>query len=163
MINQKYLLNFLNLKIKNSSAWASILWISNYRFSGNIQQQQTLTRTTKKSCIIYVDLMAKTLILCDIFWSKCADIYSAKKQKKYIKSKRIVAKPQDCGLETEMATEIFKSQTWVKWIFMVKNPPASVGGGGDMGLIPGSGRSPGGGHGDSLEYSCLENPIFRGT
>ena len=46
---------------------------------------------------------------------------------------------------------------------MVKNPPASVGGGGDMGLIPGSGRSPGGGHGDSLEYSCLENPIFRGT
>ena len=29
---------------------------------------------------------------------------------------------------------------------------------GDLGLIPGLGRSPGGGHGNSLQYSCLENP-----
>jgi len=29
---------------------------------------------------------------------------------------------------------------------------------GDLGLIPGSGRSPGGGHGNPLQYSCLENP-----
>ena len=29
---------------------------------------------------------------------------------------------------------------------------------GDMGLIPGLGRSPGGGHGNPLQYSCLENP-----
>ena len=28
-----------------------------------------------------------------------------------------------------------------------------------MGLIPGSGRSPGGGHGNSLQYSCLKNPM----
>ena len=33
----------------------------------------------------------------------------------------------------------------------------------DMALIPGSGRVPGGGHGDTLEYSCLENPVDRGT
>ena len=33
---------------------------------------------------------------------------------------------------------------------------------GDMGLIPGSGRSPGGGHGYPLQYSCLENPMDRG-
>ena len=32
-----------------------------------------------------------------------------------------------------------------------------------MGLIPGSGRSPGGGHGNPLEYSCLENPMDRGA
>ena len=32
---------------------------------------------------------------------------------------------------------------------------------GDAGLIPGSGKSPGGGHGDSLQYSYLENPIDR--
>ena len=31
----------------------------------------------------------------------------------------------------------------------------------DTGLIPGSGRSPGGGHGNLLQYSCLENPIDR--
>ena len=33
----------------------------------------------------------------------------------------------------------------------------------DMGLIPGSGRSPGGGHGNPLQYSCLENPMDRGA
>ena len=34
---------------------------------------------------------------------------------------------------------------------------------GDLGLIPGSGRSPGGGHGNSLQYSCLENPNGQRT
>ena len=34
---------------------------------------------------------------------------------------------------------------------------------GDLGLIPGLGRCPGGGHGHSLEYSCLENPMDRGA
>ena len=43
---------------------------------------------------------------------------------------------------------------------MVKSPPASVGVR-DVGLIPGSERSPGRGHGKLLEYSCLENPIDR--
>ena len=33
----------------------------------------------------------------------------------------------------------------------------------DLGLIPGSGRSPGGGHDTSLQYSCLENPMDRGA
>ena len=34
---------------------------------------------------------------------------------------------------------------------------------GDMGSIPGLRRSPGGGHGNPLQHSCLENPIDRGT
>ena len=46
---------------------------------------------------------------------------------------------------------------------MVKNPPAKGGDIRDVGLIPGSGRSPGGGHGNSLQYSCLENPTDRGA
>ena len=33
----------------------------------------------------------------------------------------------------------------------------------NMALIPGSGRSPGGGHGTPLQYSCLENPMDRGA
>ena len=41
---------------------------------------------------------------------------------------------------------------------MVKNPLANGGDPRDAGLIPGSGRSPGGGHDSSLQYSCLENP-----
>ena len=39
---------------------------------------------------------------------------------------------------------------------VVKNPPANAGDVRDMGLIPGSGRSPGGGHENPLQYSCLE-------
>ena len=39
-----------------------------------------------------------------------------------------------------------------------KNPPANAEDIRDMGLIPGLGRSPGGGHGNPLQYSCLENP-----
>ena len=45
---------------------------------------------------------------------------------------------------------------------MVKNPPASAGDK-EAGSIPGLGRFPGGGHGNSLQYSCLENPMDRGA
>ena len=41
---------------------------------------------------------------------------------------------------------------------MVKNPPTNAGDMRDLGSIPGLGRSPGGGHGNPLHYSCLENP-----
>ena len=46
---------------------------------------------------------------------------------------------------------------------MVKNPPANAGDIRDMGSFPGSGRSPGGEHGNPLWYSCLENPMDRGA
>ena len=46
---------------------------------------------------------------------------------------------------------------------MVKNQPTVAGDLRDVGSIPGSGRSPGGGHGSPLQYSCLENPMGRGV
>ena len=46
---------------------------------------------------------------------------------------------------------------------MVKNPSASVVDGRDMGSIPGSGRSPGVGNGNPLQYSCLGNLMDRGA
>ena len=46
---------------------------------------------------------------------------------------------------------------------MVKNSPANAGDVRDAGLIPELGRSPGGGNGNPLQYSCLENPIDRGA
>ena len=46
---------------------------------------------------------------------------------------------------------------------MVKNLPANAGDVKDVGSIPRSGRSPGGGDGNPLQYSCLENPMGRGT
>ena len=48
-------------------------------------------------------------------------------------------------------------------VLVVKNPPAKAEDARDAGLIPGSGRSPGGGHGNPLQYSCLENPMDRGA
>ena len=48
-------------------------------------------------------------------------------------------------------------------VSQVKNPPASEGAISDAGLIPESGRFPGGGHGNPLQYSCLENPMDRGA
>ena len=45
---------------------------------------------------------------------------------------------------------------------VVKNPPANAGDITDVGLIPGLGRSLGGGHGNPLKHSCLENPMDRG-
>ena len=50
-----------------------------------------------------------------------------------------------------------------KVALVVKNLPANAGDIRDMGLIPGSGRSPGGGHGSPLQFSCLENPMDRGA
>ena len=46
---------------------------------------------------------------------------------------------------------------------VVKNLLANSGDKKEMGSIPGSGRSPGGGHGNPLQYSYLENPVDRGA
>ena len=46
---------------------------------------------------------------------------------------------------------------------VVKKPPANARDVRDVGSIPGSGRGPGGGHGNPLQYSCLENPMDRGA
>ena len=46
-------------------------------------------------------------------------------------------------------------------VLEVKNPPANSGDIREAGSIPGWGRSPGGGHGNPLQYSCLENPMDR--
>ena len=48
-------------------------------------------------------------------------------------------------------------------VAVIKNPPANARNIRDMGLIPGSGRSLGGGHDNQLQYSCLENPMDRGA
>ena len=52
----------------------------------------------------------------------------------------------------------------VEWLWL--SGRESTGKAGDVGeadLIPGSGKSPGGGHGNPLQYSCLENPMDRGA
>ena len=48
-------------------------------------------------------------------------------------------------------------------VLVIKNPPANAGDIRDKGSIPGSGRSPGGEHGNPLQYSCLENSMDGGA
>ena len=48
-------------------------------------------------------------------------------------------------------------------VLVIKKRPANIEDARDPGLIPGPGRSPGGGHGNSLQYSCLENAMDRGV
>ena len=49
------------------------------------------------------------------------------------------------------------------WYLSGKESTLSAGAEGATSLIPGSGRSPGGGHSNPLQYSCLENPMERGA
>ena len=46
---------------------------------------------------------------------------------------------------------------------VIKNSPANAGDIREVGFIPGLGRSPGGGNGNQLQYSCFQNPMDRGT
>ena len=48
-------------------------------------------------------------------------------------------------------------------VLLVKKQPINAGVVRDVGSIPGSERTPGGGHGNPVQYSCLENPMDRGT
>ena len=48
-------------------------------------------------------------------------------------------------------------------VLVVKNTPANAGEAREVGSISGSARSPGGGHGNPLQYSCLENSVNRGA
>ena len=54
-------------------------------------------------------------------------------------------------------------EIWGLVALAVKNPPVNTEDFRDTGSVPGSGRSPGGGHGNPLQYSCLENPMDRGA
>ena len=73
---------------------------------------------------------------------------------------------QTWGKRTKLAVSLF--QTWAmiqsySGLPRRQNLSVSAGDTGDLGLIPGSGRSIGGGNGNPLQYSCLENPMARGT
>ena len=61
-----------------------------------------------------------------------------------------------------------KPVVFYKWKYLIEwagggKEPTSTGDVRDTGSIPGSGRSPGGGHGNPLQYSCLEDPMDRGA
>ena len=64
---------------------------------------------------------------------------------------KLLLSPKDSACPTR------ESEHLTQVLLVVRNPPANAGELRDAGSIPGSGRSPGGGHGNPLQYSCLEN------
>ena len=84
---------------------------------------------------------------CSTFYSQCSGVYLAFLHYMHV-----------CT-HTHTHTRIWASQVAI----VVKNSPASVGDKRDAGLIPGLGRCFKGGHGNPLQYSCLENPLDRGA
>ena len=68
-------------------------------------------------------------------------------------------------MTTFLSSFFLNTLSWEGFVggLVVKNLPAIAGDVRDTGLIPGSGRSPGGGHGSPLQYSCLGNPMDRGA
>ena len=59
--------------------------------------------------------------------------------------------------------QIFRTPGLPRWSSGKENLPANAGAAGDIGSIPGWGRSPGRGHGNPLQYSCIGNPTDRGA
>ena len=78
----------------------------------------------------------------------------------------VIAKRYRVSLEGDKnVLKLGNSDVWVglpQWL-SGKESACNAGDSGDMGLIPESGRSPGGRNGDSLQYSCRENPMDRGA
>jgi len=65
--------------------------------------------------------------------------------------------------EVKSFSQVCMANRAFQMALVVKNLPANAGGIRVVGSIPGSGRSPGGGHGNPLQYSCLQNPMDRGA
>ena len=104
---------------------------------------------------------------CDVNKMWCEEIHSIKKFKLFVLSFLKFEIPSIISfLKTTMIVKVWKIKwkVWKFWgphvVLMVKNPPANAG---DTGLIPGSGRSPGEGKDNPLQYSCLENSTGRGA
>ena len=68
---------------------------------------------------------------------------------------------QNCQTQWCFLRLYFRQATQVTLV--IKTLPANAGDIRDMGAIPGSGRSPGGEHGNRLQYFCLENPMDKGA
>ena len=88
-----------------------------------------------------------------------------KKKKKKINANKLIQ--VKCGfhfIQILLGTKYCSRRaSQVARVVVVKNLPANAGDIRDTGLIPGLGRTPEGGHGKLLQYSCLENPMDRGA
>ena len=66
-------------------------------------------------------------------------------------------------LPAQEVTSIYITEWASQVVLVVKNLPVNAGDIKDTGSTPGMGRSPGGRHGNQLQYTCLENPMDRGA
>ena len=70
---------------------------------------------------------------------------------------------QSSSLRNDSTTFYYSLEVGLPWWLNSKESTCNAGAAGDAGSLPGWGRSPGRGHGNPLQYSCLENPTERGA
>ena len=99
----------------------------------------------------------------------CGEYGVRRKGKKYLYSggtSQVLPQPGDQGQHRQWSVMLVVCPLDMRashLALVVKNPPANAGDIRDIGSIPGSGKSPRGGHGNPLQYSCLENPMDKGA
>ena len=117
---------------------------------------------------IQVSLLLGSASSCDTEWTKArASTAGTVGDTLRLSVRAITIKPHYQHLSpawqpTELSFQCQYYPVWASQVTLVlKNLPANAGTVKDAGSIPGSGRSPAGGHGNPLQYSCLENPMER--
>ena len=121
---------------------------------------------------IDLKLLTREIICLDLWFRECRlpSAWTNEEKKARLGSELTTrelwmeSRPEIMGTYIAAATiNIFERNWGEKVALAAKNLPASAGDLRDAGSIPGSGRSPGGGHGNPLQYSCLEHPMDRGA
>ena len=141
------------------SAWAFLMpwtWVSRiletwikYFFIKYVQGFSVRVCTDIHASLVYLissSQLMRSVLLSHFTWRNCEAV-------------RLV----NCA---KVRAGIWTQYGWLwasQWALVVKNPSARAEDTGDVSSIPGLGRSPGGGHGNPLQYSCLGNPMDRGA
>ena len=122
-------------------------------------------------------LMQIMFILYSLYHSKTKQ-WGGPPEQKILPCAKAIITCLDVLCEVLFFSEVTHSRVWFCWNLQIcgaigtykgfpgglsKESTCNSGATGDVGLIPGSGRSPGGGHGNPLQYSCLETPMDRGA
>ena len=136
------------LAIRNSrSTCKSKMSVSFY----SLQYSQSLNRAWEVACNMLIHVESLNVVTICFVHALINLVYSAKFMK------------HSCNTCLVWTFTFIHTYTYFQVALVVKNLPASAGDLRDTGLSPGLGKAPGEGHGNPLQYSCLESPVDRGA
>ena len=127
-------------------------WLNSWIQSPKIQRTNYIFTAKKKNASMSGPTQFKSLLFKDQNWIGLSTSLNGSSRRSW-------------GSESDQPLILNKTDgNWASQVALViKNLPANAGEIRETGSIPGSGRSPGGGNGNPLQYSCLENPMDSGA